>query len=212
MNNRDLCEDKRSISGSFSWHTDAYTCKKYEADRVLLYDSLLKRLHSLNFNSILDVGCGKGSLLARINKFDQSITLAGLDSSADKIRVAKRRLGEKSDLIICDSEILPWDEGSFDLVVCSEAFQRYTHPERVLSEMKRVIKPNGYLIVGDYWKITPLRQINNLFRAILNNSLKIYSKTEISDLLEQYSFKLTEWELIDNSIYILVAQKGVSIN
>ncbi|PRX29792.1 methyltransferase family protein [Orenia metallireducens] len=197
---------KESIGGSFSLQSSRYNVNSYQRDIELVRKNLIDILGNLEFNSVLDVDCGKGSLLEIISKNYSDVSISGIDSSEDKLKAAKRRLGADSDLILCNSEILPWDQSSFDLVLCVNSFQHYRHPERVLAEIKRVIKPEGYLLITDDWKASPTRQLMNLLSVLFKKKIKIYSKSMIESFLDQYGFKLINWKLLIKDEYMLIAQ------
>jgi|GEM_PF-2407876 ubiquinone/menaquinone biosynthesis C-methylase UbiE len=197
---------KESIGGSFSLQSSRYNVNSYQRDIELVRKNLIDILGNLEFNSVLDVDCGKGSLLEIISKNYSDVSISGIDSSEDKLKAAKRRLGADSDLILCNSEILPWDQSSFDLVLCVNSFQHYRHPERVLAEIKRVIKPEGYLLITDDWKASPTRQLMNLLSVLFKKKIKIYSKGMIESFLDQYGFKLIDWKLLIKDEYMLIAQ------
>ena len=48
-----------------------------------------------------------------------------------------------------DSEHLPFADASFDLITCSNSFHHYPHQQAVVSEMRRLLRPGGRLIVID---------------------------------------------------------------
>ena len=65
------------------------------------------------------------------------------------IESAQKKLGEKVILEVGDAEKLPYAENQFDIVICNASFHHYPNPDRVLSEIKRVLKIEGILILGD---------------------------------------------------------------
>jgi len=167
---------------------------------------VLEKLDQLEFDSVLDVGCGTGTLLALIISKKNDIMVSGIDLSPEMIRVAKEQLRERAELRVGDSERLPWVESSFNVVVNTDSFHHYPNPEKALTEMKKVLKSNGHLIIADSWKPTPIRQIMNSFmRFNESGDVRIYSRKEICRLLEECGFELIEWELINREAYIVTA-------
>lgn len=85
--------------------------------------------------SLLDVGCGKSPY----REFHERICshVVGLD--------IERRSGATSVIGVADR--LPFSAGTFDVVVCSEVIEHLPEPGRALSEMVRVLKPGGKLIL-----------------------------------------------------------------
>jgi ubiquinone/menaquinone biosynthesis C-methylase UbiE len=68
------------------------------------------------------------------------IKLYGLGISEKMIEIAKKNLGNKAELRVGDSEYMPWEDDSFDVIVCNASFHHYPNPKKVLLEMKRVLK------------------------------------------------------------------------
>ncbi len=87
-------------------------------------------------DKVLEVGCGAGHILERIPQGK----LTGVDISAIQIERAKKRLAGKAELIIANGEYLPFENKSFDRIICTEVFEHVLEPELVLAEMKRVLQ------------------------------------------------------------------------
>ena len=49
-----------------------------------------------------------------------------------------------------DCENLPFEENSFDAIICSNSFHHYPNPEKFFESAKRVLRPGGRLILQDY--------------------------------------------------------------
>jgi ubiquinone/menaquinone biosynthesis C-methylase UbiE len=172
-----------------------------------LYDDVLHKLSQFSFNKLLDVGCGTGNLLSLIyNKYE--VQLSGVDLSPNMLDIALDKLGEKADLRWGDSENLPFEDGSFDMVTCTDSFHHYPHPENVLSEIKRVLNPKGTLLIADPWAPTPFRQLANIYmRFSKGGNVKLYSNIEIHKLLNNTGFKNIEWEQISGKNAFIVTCK-----
>lgn len=171
-----------------------------------LLESVLNRLSQEPFDSFLDVGCGTGNLLAAIAETEEGVGLSGIDISPGMIAVAKRKLDGLADLRVGDSEKLPWADGTFDVVVTTDSFHHYPRPIGVLAEIKRVLRPNGLLIVADPWWPTPVRQLVNLSLPFLRyGDVRVYSEKAIRRILVHSGFDAIRWERVGQSGYILTA-------
>jgi len=101
----------------------------------------------------LDVGCGTGRLLAFLHGAWPGMRLTGLDLSAPYLDEARRLIGRTARVKLIEGagEALPFDDGSLDLVVSS--FLLHELPKKiraqVLSEMARVLKPGGLVVIVD---------------------------------------------------------------
>ncbi|HRE12225.1 MAG TPA: class I SAM-dependent methyltransferase, partial [Ignavibacteria bacterium] len=83
-------------------------------------------------DNVLEVGCGAGHILERIN----CGRLTGIDISPVQIQRAKARLGSKAKLIEAEGERLPFPDQSFERILCTEVFEHVLEPEKLLIEMK----------------------------------------------------------------------------
>ena len=96
---------------------------------------------------ILDAGCGAGPLSAALRARGAEVT--GIDSSAQMLALARRRLGQEVDLRVVDlSDPLPFADGAFDDVVASQVLHYLRDWEPTLAEIRRVLRPGGRLIVS----------------------------------------------------------------
>jgi ubiquinone/menaquinone biosynthesis C-methylase UbiE len=115
----------------------------------------IQRLALHGHEQILDLGCGTGALLKRLVPLVPEGSLAGLDLSPEMLSVARHKLPASVELQVGRVENLPFANESFDRVISSSAFHYFRHPGQVMQEMKRVLKPNGQLVMtdwcNDYW-------------------------------------------------------------
>lgn len=170
-----------------------------------LYDLVIKAMNRFEYTSVLDVGCGTGNLLSEILK-RKKVGIAGIDISEKMLEIAKKRLGEETDLRNGDSEHLPWKNNSFDMVICTDSFHHYPDPKAVLNEIRRVLNTGGKVIIADPWAPTPFRQIANLILPFnKGGDVRLYSESEMKNLLEEHGFKLVCWEKIGIQAFVLAA-------
>jgi dolichol-phosphate mannosyltransferase len=89
--------------------------------------------------TVLDAGCGSGRLVQTLPR------CVGLDLSLNKLRF----LRDKGAAVVQGSLFgLPFKDGSFDVVVCSEVVEHLPDGDDPFRELARVLKPGGTLIVG----------------------------------------------------------------
>lgn len=93
---------------------------------------------------ILDVGCGTGLNARHLMVKGHKVT--GIDISPVAI---EKFVAAGLDGRVCDiSERLPFDDGSFDLVFASEVIEHLADTDAFLSELNRVLKPGGMLVLS----------------------------------------------------------------
>lgn len=96
---------------------------------------------------VLDAGCGHGPLFADLRA--RGAMVRGFDLSPAMVAIARERLGVDADVRVADlTKPLPYDDGSFDLVICSLALHYVEDWAPTLSEFRRVLRPGGRLIAA----------------------------------------------------------------
>ena len=102
--------------------------------------------------AILDVGCGTGLFATRIRSALPAARVWGVDLVAAMLAKGASRWRQNAGAIIPiqgDSERLPFAGGSFDVVTCANSFHHYPHQGRAIAEMRRVLRPDGRLMLVD---------------------------------------------------------------
>ncbi|MEN9934582.1 MAG: hypothetical protein RLZZ387_1161 [Chloroflexota bacterium] len=97
---------------------------------------------------ILDLGCGNGDLLLALASGNPAAPLVGAEVSADRARLAARRLGPRASLAQVDGGgRLPFADGSFDRVFLTEVLEHLKDPVALLREVRRLLAPGGRLVL-----------------------------------------------------------------
>jgi ubiquinone/menaquinone biosynthesis C-methylase UbiE len=102
-------------------------------------------------DSFLDVGCGTGWGVVRAAERLYDGRACGIDLSPEMIARARKAANRypNVEFRVADAEQLPYDDVSFDGVMCTHSFHHYSDPVRALSEIRRVTKPGGRLVILD---------------------------------------------------------------
>lgn len=142
----------------------------------------IKKLKSEQPKVILDVATGTGDLA--IESLSLSPTkVVGVDISAGMLEVGKKKIAAKNlsskvFLELGDSENLHFDDNTFDAVTVAFGVRNFENLQKGLSEIRRVLKPGGTLVVLEFSKpeVFPFKQIYNFyFKNILPFIGKIIS-------------------------------------
>jgi len=98
---------------------------------------------------ILDIGCADGVFTQVILDKAQAHEIIGIDVLDSSIQWASKRWAYRPPMkfLVSDAHNLPFDEASFNGVFCLEMLEHVHDPKRVLSEIFRVLVPNGYAIL-----------------------------------------------------------------
>jgi SAM-dependent methyltransferase len=107
---------------------------------------ILDLLRAEPFDSLLDVGCGSGELLALVGRTWPGVkTLAGADLSAEQVERNRQRM-PKVDFVALELQgaSLP---RTFDVVVCSEVIEHFDDARAAIANLARMVSPGGRLLV-----------------------------------------------------------------
>jgi len=99
--------------------------------------------YDLRDKRILDVGSGDGALQ------DVVLDYTGLDISASAARFYHK------PFVVGSATELPFPDNSFDVIWTNFVLEHVPQPEKALSEMRRVLRPNGYLYIHAAWYCRP---------------------------------------------------------
>jgi methionine biosynthesis protein MetW len=174
-------------------------------------------------NRILDVGCGDGSFSHYIN--DKFGRLYGAEIVKEAAHVAQR---QGMFLSLMDLNIsLSYKDNTFDAVTCLEVIEHLLNPCHLLSEMYRILRPDGQLVLT-----TPnIRNFRNLYILIFKGTfphtssdafvwggghLHYFTRKDIGSLLKNVGFQRIKFSINQNQflsskkrnlIYSLVGEK-----
>jgi demethylmenaquinone methyltransferase/2-methoxy-6-polyprenyl-1,4-benzoquinol methylase len=104
-----------------------------------------------NPKQILDIATGTGDLAIMMASLKPD-KIIGLDISAGmlevgKQKIAKANLSDKIEMIVGDSENMPFDDNTFDAITVSFGVRNFANLDKGLKEINRVLKPSGTLVV-----------------------------------------------------------------
>jgi SAM-dependent methyltransferase len=138
-----------AVASAYDSFAEAYSADS-EAGLVNGYythPAIVNLAGDVNGRRILDAGCGSGPITVKLR--DRGATVAGFDSSAEMLALARKRLGPEADLRAADlASPLPYPDDTFDDVIAAlvlHYLQDWTGP---LAELRRVLKPGGRLIAA----------------------------------------------------------------
>lgn len=138
-------------------------------------------------DSILDIATGTGDLAINLTKTNAS-KIIGLDISEGMLNVGRKKVAKKNlehtiDLVIGDSENLPFDDNTFDAITVAFGIRNFENLEKGLSEILRVLKPKGIFVIletSNPSKI-PFKQGYNFYtKVILPLIGKMFSKDKVA--------------------------------
>lgn len=155
----------------------------------------LRRLPLNAASRVLDVGCGTGELLRRVRANVPDAVLAGLDPVPEMLDVAREKLSGRDDLRVGYADRLPWNAGTFDVVVSCNMFHYISEPLTALREMARVLRPTGALVLTDWCDDYIACRICNLYLRLTNRAFyRTYRQAECLELLKVAGYEVQSFE------------------
>ncbi|MWW26421.1 bifunctional demethylmenaquinone methyltransferase/2-methoxy-6-polyprenyl-1,4-benzoquinol methylase UbiE [Algibacter lectus] len=144
---------------------------------------VVKIVKNANPDSILDVATGTGDLAINLAETNAS-RIVGFDISSGmleigKTKVTKKALDSKIEMILGDSESMPFEDNSFDAITVAFGVRNFESLENGLKEIYRVLKPNGTFVILETSMPdkTPYKQGYNFYtKNILPLIGKMFSK------------------------------------
>jgi ubiquinone/menaquinone biosynthesis C-methylase UbiE len=157
-------------------------------------------------NNVLEVAPGPGYLSIELMKMG-NYNITGLDISKTFVQIANQNAKEEGvnvNFTEGDASNMPFDNETFDFVVCTAAFKNFTKPIMAINEIYRVLKPNGRALIidlrrdaskeaiNDHIKGMDMNWINTLFTKLTFRTFLLrnaYSPDEIKKLVSNTNFK-----------------------
>ena len=109
-------------------------------------------VNEINPENILDIATGTGDLAIMFAENTNANKIVGLDISEGMLNIGKQKvagknLQERVEMVVGDSEKLPFENNSFDAITVSFGVRNFETLETGLSEILRVLKPNGKFVI-----------------------------------------------------------------
>ena len=158
---------------------------------------------------LLDVGCGTGA--ASRSAASVAASVVGIDLSPEMIRQARELASGLANVHfeIADSEHLPFDDGAFTAVVCSNSFHHYPDPGRAVREMTRVLAPGGRLVLGDACSDRTAARIADVFlRRFEPGHVRLYRSDELGAFVQDAGLSRVELRRLSGGGFAIV--RGVA--
>ena len=112
---------------------------------------VVKIVKESNPETILDIATGTGDLAINLAETNAA-KITGLDISSGMLDIGKQKIKKKSldhkiEMVLGDSENIPFDDDSFDAITVAFGVRNFETLEIGLKEIHRVLKPNGTFVI-----------------------------------------------------------------
>jgi len=177
------------------------------------YPYIAGELDKEDYNDLLDCGCGTGPMISLLYEKDRTKHYTGIDLTPRMIEVGKSKNLEGVSWVVGDCENLPFEEDSFDAIICSNSFHHYPNPQDFFNSVWRVLRPGGRLILQDYTAPRPILWLMNhtempLANLIGHGDVAARSISEIRKYCEVAGLKVEKLEMAKKFRLHLVARKS----
>jgi len=153
--------------------------------------------------TILDIGCGEGRFLNRISEKHKNITLYGLDISEEMIKIARNQNVKNTNYIIGESENIPLPSNSVNSIFCLNSFHHFPNPTESFIEMKRLLKTQGEIIIGDIWVFPVVREFINAYLPFSKSGdVRMYSKRDLKKIIEPLGLQLVYFKIVSPFLFV----------
>ncbi len=173
----------------------------------------MKRLQHFFSNKpvarVLDVGCGAGDFIKLLDGiFEGKARLTGIDPGEEWLKEARVRFPQEHiDFVRMSGEQLDFEDNTFEVVTLSNALHHLENIEQTFNEMKRVVKPGGWLLINEIsdGELNPAQENQRMLHHFKSFVDRLHGIThrptrtpdEILDIVDQ-----NKLEVVDSFLYL----------
>jgi ubiquinone/menaquinone biosynthesis C-methylase UbiE len=195
-----------------------------------IYDDMLRRMKDkgwletrliigsgISSGLALEIGPGPGYLGLEWLKNTEGTTLQGMDISQDMIEIARRNAAEyglkdKVKYVKGDARKMPFESDHFDAVFTNGSLHEWSHPEEIINEIARVLKPGGRYCISDMkrdmsplikWLMYAIARPKEIRPGLISSINASYTVDEIEAMLPKT--KLQGYRVAKNIIGIIIS-------
>jgi ubiquinone/menaquinone biosynthesis C-methylase UbiE len=190
---------------SETYDNSLYNYFRYLQKRILSKTDLREN------DDFLDLGCGTGWAVRYAHLLLKGKgTFTGIDISSGMIQKAtENSLGlQNIHFIKASVDEIPLCSASIDTIICTNSFHHYLEPLKVLSEVFRLLKPNGKMFLLDLTADNFMTKCFNAFlKRIEPEHIDFYSTKKIQQMFTDAKLHYLKSETIVFSMKVHIAQK-----
>lgn len=145
---------------------------------------------------ILDVGCASGWFLHEVSKHFKKAECYGIDIYDDAILYGQKKY-KHLHLSLADGHTIPFPKNCFDFVICNEVLEHVENPEKVLFEIKRVLKKNGTAVIemdsGNWMFRAVWYWWTNIRRGVWHDAhIQTFNTQKLERMIKKCGFQILE--------------------
>ena len=169
--------------------------KRWQSYCLASFSRSLDLIHLERDEELLDIACGTGIFLEKVEREHPYVTLTGVDSNQAMLNEAVKKVSEKVILKKEKADQLSFHTEKFDWVVLSNCIGHFDDQEQCLKEAYRVLKKSGKIIVTDWTQDYIMMRFANFYTKTFDykNYNSLYSH-EIESMLTRLKFNILRTE------------------
>ena len=184
----------------------------------------IRQLKELQPKKILDVATGTADMAIMASGILKPEKITGIDISDGMLEIGRQKIAKEGlngiiELLNGDSETINFEDNAFDAVTVAFGVRNFQHLEKGLSEIKRVLKPGGKLVVLEFSqpKMPVVKSIYNLYmKVICPNVGKLFSKnrnayTYLDASIKKFPEGKNFTQILDDLGYLNTYSKPLSL-
>lgn len=163
------------------------------------YQHRYQKMAALTYGKTLEVGTGHGVFLMML--LSHGVDVIGLDIDKECIAIATdmfRLHGIGTTIHHGTIYKIPFEDNSFDTVVCSECLEHLGHPKKAIKELARVTRKHVYITVPNKGTMPPGQTYGHI---------QDFSVANINNLLKVAGFRIVKLEVFEDVIYAIGVKK-----
>lgn len=171
-----------------------------ERRKIMPPEEILSKLKIADDGPLLDAGCGTGYFTISAAKILKNNKVTGIDIIPEIVGIAKDKAKgtDNIEFIVCKEYSFPIGNESMRYVLLSNVMHEIEDKSRYFSEVRRVLKEGGYLLIID-WDKRKMEMGPPVHERI--------SEEEMTELCKKAGFKISESINVSMHHYGLIAQK-----
>jgi ubiquinone/menaquinone biosynthesis C-methylase UbiE len=169
-------------------------------------DLIIKGLEIKPGSVVLDVGTGTGILIPFLQEaVGDSGSIVALDLAEEMLKRAKEKHGEQVRYVQGDIVNTPFEDNSFDEMICNSCFPHFQDKEVAVKEMMRILKPGGRVTVCHTASREDMNAMHRSFGGVVGEDM-LPDDDEMKSMFQQAGFASIEISDSDRG-YLLTARR-----
>ncbi|HOL18813.1 MAG TPA: class I SAM-dependent methyltransferase [Candidatus Hydrogenedens sp.] len=156
----------------------------------------------------VDLGCGPGDITYRTFMRNEDWHIIGVDGSEAMLRFAQKQFGIRKPIwILSDAKFLPFADYSIDLVFTNSLLHHLLDPMPFWNEIKRIIKPNGFLFLRDLFRPISTEKAQEIVDTYAGDASSLLKKEYFRSLLSAFTPEEIQEQLSQCGLHFLTVER-----